>query len=160
MAEGQQEFLALIERVRQGDTEALAELVKQYEPELRLAAHIRLGSSMRRFMDSIDLVQSVHHSLLIGLRQQKFDISTPDKLLALAGLILKRKIANHWRHLKHQQKLDNSSDETREVDIILEEKEDPARLAQVRDQIKCLCRILNDTERRLVELRLLEYSTA
>ncbi|HEV3202776.1 MAG TPA: sigma-70 family RNA polymerase sigma factor [Gemmataceae bacterium] len=160
MTEAQNEFLALVERVRQGDQEALAQLIQQYEPELRLAAHFRLGSSLRRFMDSMDLVQSVHHSLMMGLRQQKFDVTTPEKLLALAGIILKRKIALHWKRLKFQQNLDAGSDETREVDKVLAEKEDPAKLAQVRDQISFLCRTLNATERRLVELRLLGYSTA
>jgi RNA polymerase sigma factor (sigma-70 family) len=160
MTEAQKHFLDLVERVRQGDQDALAQLIQQYEPELRLAAHFRLGSALRRFMDSMDLVQSVHHSLMIGLRQQKFAITTPEKLLALAGIILKRKIALHWKRLKHQQNLDAGSNETREVDKILEEKEDPAKLAQVREQISILCQALNATERRLVELRLLGYSTA
>ena len=43
-----------------------------------------LGPALRPYLDSLDLVQSVHRSLLLGLRQEKYDISSPDQIIALA----------------------------------------------------------------------------
>ena len=67
MAEVSQGFGPLLERTRQGDKEALAEIARTYESEVRIMARVRLGPALRPYLDSMDLVQSVHRSLLIGL---------------------------------------------------------------------------------------------
>jgi RNA polymerase sigma-70 factor (ECF subfamily) len=47
----------LIERVRQGDTEALDHLLRRYTPALKRWAHGRLPQWVRKFIDTEDLVQ-------------------------------------------------------------------------------------------------------
>ena len=42
----------------------MEELVAAYEPEVRLVARVRLGTALRPYLDSVDLVQSVHRSVL------------------------------------------------------------------------------------------------
>src|SRR5207244_1495247 len=84
---------ALLDRVRAGDEPALTELIQHYEPRLRTAAHVLLGPLLRPSMDSVDLVQSVHRVLLPGLREGKFDLSSPEQVLALALTIIRRKVA-------------------------------------------------------------------
>ena len=64
----------------------------------RIVAHFLLSRDLRPYLDSLDLVQSVHKSLLLGLRSDKFDISNPEKLVALALTMVRRKAARHWRH--------------------------------------------------------------
>src|SRR6266571_7445883 len=85
------DFAALLARARGGDREALEQLARQYEPKLRLVARVLLGPALRPYLDSLDLVQSVHKSLLVGLRKSQYDVSSPDKLIALTLTMLRRK---------------------------------------------------------------------
>jgi RNA polymerase sigma-70 factor (ECF subfamily) len=64
----QKEFAALLARVRRGDDAALTELTQLYERDVWIAARVRLGTALRPYLDQIDLVQSVHCSLLSGLQ--------------------------------------------------------------------------------------------
>src|SRR5262245_53085711 len=103
------EFDALMTRAGQGEPAALAEIAREYEPQLRMVARVLLGPALRPYLDTLDLVQSVHKSLLLGLRNDTFDVSTPEKLVALALTMVRRKAARHWRHLQRQQRLEGMS---------------------------------------------------
>src|SRR5438477_12507694 len=105
MSEAGPEFVTLLAQARQGDRSALAELSQQYEAKVRMVARVLLGPALRPHLDSVDLVQSVHRSLMLGLRQDKFDISSPDKLIGLALTLVRRKVARQWRHLQRQKRL-------------------------------------------------------
>ncbi len=96
------EFAILIQRAQDGDIAAIEQLVRTYEPEVRVIARVRLGAPLRPFLDTVDLVQSVHRSLLVGLRAGKFDISSPQKLVALALTIVRRKTARKWRRARRR----------------------------------------------------------
>src|SRR5207302_3303979 len=100
------DFASVLARARGGDRAALGQLAREYEPKLRLVARVLLGPALRPYLDSVDLVQSVHRSLLLGLRDQKFDISSPENLLGLALTMVRRKVARHWRHLQRQRRLE------------------------------------------------------
>ena len=139
---------------RQGEPSALAKLVELYEPEVRIVARLLLGPALRPYLDSVDLVQSVHGSLIRGLRDQKFDFSSPDQLLGMALTIVRRKAAQHWRRAKRQQRLESrttAEEESASVLTALYSREtDPARVAQANDQLHHLLNQLNDVDRRLV----------
>jgi RNA polymerase sigma factor (sigma-70 family) len=158
------DFAELLERARQGDASALTELVRQYEPEIRLAARVRLGPALRPYVDSMDLVQSVHGSLIRGLRQNRFDFSSPEELLALAVTLVRNKVARCWRRARRQVRPSPGGDDGRGVEQLLislsSPGDDPVRVAQFRDQVRHLCGSLDETDRRLVELRLQGHSTA
>src|SRR3989442_15562916 len=100
-----EDFAALLIAGRRGDQTAALRLCQQYESKVRIVARVLLGPALRPYLDSIDLIQSVHRSLLLGLRQDKFDISSPDKLIALATTLVRRKVARQWRHLRRQQRM-------------------------------------------------------
>lgn len=158
------DFDLLLTAARSGDETAMQRLIQQYEPELRIVARNRLGPALRPHLDTIDLVQSVHRSLMIGLRGAKFDISSPEKLIALAVTIVKRKAAKHWRHLKRQQRLsghDESQDDL--VDTMLSlrgERTDANSELETRELLAQWLQKVDPIERRLIELRLEGYSTA
>ena len=67
------DFTDLLERARQGDDAALGELAQRYEPEVRMVARVLLGPALRPYLDSVDVVQSVHRSLMVGIRANKFE---------------------------------------------------------------------------------------
>jgi RNA polymerase sigma factor (sigma-70 family) len=157
------EFTALLARGRTGDREALAQLARQYESKVRLVARVLLGTALRPYLDSVDLVQSVHRSLLLGLRESKFAVSSPEQLVALATMMVRRKVARKWRHVRRQQRLESGSAGLGEPSALLTSltsaEADPARAAQSNDSIRSLWDNLDAPERRLMELRLNGYNT-
>jgi DNA-directed RNA polymerase specialized sigma24 family protein len=100
-----EEFADLFARACQGDQEALAALHSALEEKLRKAARWRLGRVMRRYLDSMDIVQSAQKSLLICIRKGKYDIPDEEKLTALAMRILHRKVNRKWRKVQQDLKL-------------------------------------------------------
>jgi RNA polymerase sigma factor (sigma-70 family) len=164
MTQACQSFAELLKRTRQGDPEAALAIAREYERELLMVARVQLGPALRPYLDSIDLVQSVHRSLLIGLRQDKYDISTPGNLIALALTMVRRKVARHWRRHQRQQRLDTGrADETSHVDLLASlanSEGDPARAAQMQDAVEHLWNHLDAIEKNLVGLRMKGFSTA
>jgi RNA polymerase sigma factor (sigma-70 family) len=114
-------------------------------------------------LDSMDLVQSVHRSLIVGIREEKFDISTPENLIALALTLLRRKVARQWRRARRQQRLHSGGASIDLLPTILLDlttsEADPAALAQYHDQVEQLCRHLDATERHILALRVDGYTT-
>lgn len=159
-----EDFSALLLLVSQGDTQAQDRLCRHYEPKLRIVARVLLGPALRPHVDTMDLVQSVHRSLLVGLRDDKFDISSPEKLIALASTIVRRKIARKWRRHRRQLRLGLPSAENGSLagalNALSSPDATPAEVAQYHDQVEHLCRSLNETERRMLDMRLNGYSTA
>jgi RNA polymerase sigma-70 factor (ECF subfamily) len=164
MSAGSNDFVTLLERGRRGDQEALAQLARQYESKVRLVARVLLGPALRPYLDSLDLVQSVHRSLLLGLRQERFTVANPENLLALALTMVRRKVARQWRRARRQLRLDQGSGSTNDLAQLLTSlgttQSDPARLAQFNDQVHHLCEQMDAGERRLLDLRLQGFSTA
>jgi RNA polymerase sigma-70 factor (ECF subfamily) len=158
------DFAALLDRARCNDTEAMALLVQRYESKVRLVARVLLGPALRPYLDSMDLVQSVHRSLLLGVRESKFAVSTPEQLIALATTMVRRKVARQWRHMRRQQRLEAGTTSTGNVPEVLNTltsgEADPAHNAQAGDTMRHIWENLDAVEQRILELRLDGYSTA
>jgi RNA polymerase sigma-70 factor (ECF subfamily) len=158
------DFRTLLEQARCGDEGALTEIVGRYEHEVRLVVKSRLSRALRPYLDSIDLIQSVHKSLIIGLRDDRFDISDPQQLVALATTIVRRKIAKKWRKMHRQTRASGGAlDEVALRDLLVTLSDpaiDPSHEAEMREQIAVVLRNLGPLDRRLLELRLEGFSTA
>ncbi len=88
-------FRDLIRRVRAGDEQAAAALVRQYEPTLRLVIRRRLTDPVvRRFVDSLDICQSVLGSFFVRVAAGQYDLETPDQLLRLLNTMARNKVVN------------------------------------------------------------------
>ena len=149
------EFAALMRAAAAGDTLAQQRLCLQYEPKVRVVARVLLGPALRPHFDSMDLVQSVHRSLLVGLREAKFDISSPEKLIALASTIVRRKVARKWRTIRREQPLNRPGESLAQtLSSLSSPAADPAQAAEFNDQIERLCESMSELERRMLELRL------
>jgi RNA polymerase sigma-70 factor (ECF subfamily) len=158
------DFSALMQRAAQGDVDAQERLCRQYEPKVRIVARVLLGPALRTHFDSLDLVQSVHRSLLVGMRNQKYDVSSPDKLIALATTIVRRKVARKWRRARRQVRIDgresNADGLAHTLSSISGTESDPAQVAAFNDQLERLCANLSDAEKRMLELRLEGFTSA
>jgi RNA polymerase sigma-70 factor (ECF subfamily) len=155
--------VSLLDGARRGEPAAIEQLTRHYEPKLRVVARVLLGPALRPHLDSIDLVQSVHRSLMVGLREDKFDIGTPENLIGLAMTLVRRKAARQWRRARRQQRLQaGSSSAQNPVDVLLALSSpggDPAKEAAFRDQVEQLCSNLSDSERTILDLRLQGHTT-
>lgn len=164
MTDSPDAFSQLITRIQEGDEDALGELIRQYEPEVRRAARALLGPTLRPHLDSVDLSQSVHFTLVTGLREQKFEISSPEKLVALAATLVRRKVARHWRKLRRQERLEGEDFSTDDLldrmASLARPPEDPSVHAEYREQLLKALNSMSEIERQLIELRLQGHNTA
>ena len=154
------DFTDLIARASGGDAAALDELARQYEPKVRVVARVLLGPALRPYLDTVDLAQSVHKSIMVGLRDNKFEIVGPDQLVGLALTVLRRKAAKHWRHLRRQRRLSGDGPAPQGDSLpglltaLSSPGTDPAADAEFRDQMDHLCSHLDAAEKQILDLRL------
>jgi RNA polymerase sigma factor (sigma-70 family) len=89
-------FLELIGRVRAGDQHACAELVRIYEPSIRMAVRLRLhDGGLRRLFDSMDVCQSVLGNFFVRAALGQFDLDRPDQLIRLLVTMARNRVTNH-----------------------------------------------------------------
>jgi RNA polymerase sigma factor (sigma-70 family) len=152
------EFEDLLGRIRQGDREALGALLSEYEPALRRAARAYLGPALRPHADSLDLVQSVYKSLMVALWSNDYEFSRPEKLLALAKTILKRKVARLAEQVSRQQRPATApgadGSHPRRLRSLRSPEADPAEAAEFHSALEHVCRQLSERERHILGLLL------
>src|SRR4051794_29561230 len=118
MSASREQFAELMQRARQGEGVALEELARLYEPEVRIMAHVLIGPALRPHLDSMDLVQSVHKSLMVGMRQGKLPLAAPKTPLPLALTMVRRKVARQWRRHRRQKRGDEAVDVGELADLL------------------------------------------
>jgi RNA polymerase sigma-70 factor (ECF subfamily) len=88
-------FQELIRRVRAGDAQASTELVRRYEPAIRLAVHVRLTDpGLRRLVDSLDICQSILASFFVRAASGQYELDTPGQLLRLLTTMARNKVVH------------------------------------------------------------------
>jgi RNA polymerase sigma-70 factor (ECF subfamily) len=150
-----QPFAEFIRRIRCGDAEAAAELIRQYEPAVRLEVRMRLTDPrLRRQFDSLDVCQSVLASFFVRAASGQYDLNDPGQLVRLLVGIARNKVAFQARRSHAQRR-----DQRRQValdgsDLGLAAAEpSPSRMASGRELLDEFRRRLTEEERRLADLR-------
>src|SRR5271170_4076204 len=90
------EYPEFIRRIREGDEQAAEELVRRYEPEIRLEVRgwLRLRNpGLRRVFDSMDICQSVLASFFARAAVGDFDLDEPPQLIRLLVGMARKKVA-------------------------------------------------------------------
>ena len=89
-------FAEFVRRIRAGDATAAAELVRRYEPVVRLEVRVRLGDPrLRRAFDSMDVCQSVLASFFVRAAAGQYELGGPGDLVRLLVAMARRKLAFH-----------------------------------------------------------------
>ena len=151
------DFDEFIRRVRGGDAVAAEQLVRYYEPEIRVEVRhwLRLRDPrLRRVFDSMDICQSVMADFFVRSALGDFDISDPSRLVRLLIGMASNKLAERARH--HQR----AKRDVRAV-VPLEavgadahpDGETPSRVASARDMLARCRGLLDAAERRMGDLR-------
>jgi RNA polymerase sigma-70 factor (ECF subfamily) len=149
-------FLDLLQRVRDGDQTAAAELVRQLEPELRRVVRVRLNDPrLRRVLDSVDVCQSVLASFFVRVRLGELDLQEPAQLLHLLLAMARNKLRDHARRqqagrrdLRRVEAAPNGR-----LDAVAAPTPGPASIVAERDLLAEVRRLLTDEERALADER-------
>ncbi len=146
-------FRDLIGRVRRGDEQAAAELVRKYEPAIRRAVRFRLTDPrLRRTCDSMDVCQSVLMSFFVRAATGQYDLDSPEQLLRLLTTMARNKLLNQARQ-NHAARRDNRMvNEVSDKDLV-SETPGPPQQAAARELLQQIHAHLSPDELRLVELR-------
>lgn len=98
-------FTDLVARIRSGDEQAAAELVRQYEPLVRREIRFRLTDRrLRRSLDSIDICQSAMASFFVQSTHGRFDLNEPAQVIKLLIGIARNKLAFAARKERAQRR--------------------------------------------------------
>jgi len=152
--QGHAEFIA---RIRAGDAEAAEELVRLYEPEIRLEIRGRLrlrNPRLRRVFDSIDICQSVLASFFVRAAIGEFDLEDSRQLVPLLIGMARNKLAQHVRYHQRQRR-DVRRVETPEAGegFAVSTEESPSQVVSNRELLDAVRGRLTEDERRVAELR-------
>jgi RNA polymerase sigma-70 factor (ECF subfamily) len=148
-------FTDLIRRVRNGDAEAAALLVRHYGPAVRRVVRIRLvGHRLRQVLDSMDIYQSVLGSFFVRAALGQYDLQTPEHLLKLLTTMVRNKVISQDRH---EQALGRRPGHGEVVEWDGQEPAardpSPSQQAAVRELFQKFCAQLSAEERQLMDLR-------
>jgi RNA polymerase sigma factor (sigma-70 family) len=152
---GDNTFADFIRQIRAGDAQAAEELVRRYEPVIRLEARLRLGSpQIRRLFDSIDICQSVLASFFVQAASGQYDLDQPQQLVGLLSAMARNKVAFQVRRQKAQKRggrLVKVAD--REGSEAIAADESPSQLVVGQELLHEFRRRLTEEERHLWNLR-------
>jgi RNA polymerase sigma factor (sigma-70 family) len=149
-------FSRLVQRVRAGEAEAAAELVRAYEPEIRRAVRIwATNPQLGRILDSMDICQSVLANFFIRAASGQFDMERPEQLLSLLVKMAKNKLRDHWRRQTAERRdiRRSQTGHTDAVDLMAASQVTPSQVVAGRELLEEALRRLSGDERRLALLR-------
>src|SRR6516162_3251148 len=100
-------FDDFMRRIRSGDDQAAAELVRQYEPLIRREVRYQLRDRrLYRLFDSMDICQSVLASFFIRTAAGQYDLDSQEQLVKLLVSMTHNKLASAARR-QHRQRRDS-----------------------------------------------------
>ena len=149
------EFAELFARVRIGDPDAATELVRQYEPAIRVAVRASLvDPKLRRHFDSMDVCQSVLGSFFARAAVGQYDLDQPAQLVALLVKMTKNKVAmqaRRHRQAKRDHRRMSSDDEP--LGNALGAAHDPQDAASAKELLSAILTQLGNEEREIAQRR-------
>jgi RNA polymerase sigma factor (sigma-70 family) len=151
----QHSFLDFVRRIRAGDEEAARELVRQFEPVIRLEVRRRFTDpSLYRLFDSMDICQSVLASFFVRAAAGQYDLNKPEQLTKLLVAITRKKLAFQTRK-QHYQRRDSRRTVSADAAALetMTDQPGPERRVAIRDLLRALRERLTAEERQLADLR-------
>jgi RNA polymerase sigma-70 factor (ECF subfamily) len=151
----------LIARAREGDEAALADLIRRFEPEVRMVVRGRLPRALRSKFDSMDFVQSLWESVLKndGTDLPRFDNSR--HFMGFLAGVARNKVCEEHRRRTKTRKYDLRKEEplyvrrgNREVPReVAATGPSPSQDAQARERLDQLLEGRSPLEQQVVHLR-------
>ncbi len=151
-----EKFPELIRRLRAGDEQAAAELVKQNEPLVRREVRLHLEDrGLCRLFDSMDVCQSVLASFFVRTAAGQYDLQRPEQLVKLLVTMARNKLISAARRQRRQRRdhrrvAPGAADNLHQV---ASREPGPSERAAGKELLERVRDLLSEDEQRLVELR-------
>jgi RNA polymerase sigma-70 factor (ECF subfamily) len=142
-------------RVRAGDAEAAAQLVRHYEPHIRRVVRVRLTSpALKRQVDHTDICQSVLGDFFVRAALGQFDLNSPEQLIKLLAVMTRNKLVDQVEK-HHAARRDVRRVEHADVGefAVAANGETPSRIVAGRELLSAFRGRLTDEERYLADQR-------
>ena len=150
------QYAEFIRRIRAGDEQAAAELVRLYEPEIRLEVRtwLRLRDPrLRRAFDSMDVCQSVLKSFFLRAAVGEYDLEQPGQLAALLAGIARHKLSEQVKHHQRQRRDVRRVQAAAPGDLDVPVTETPSQRAAGKELLAEFRKRLSEEEGRVADLR-------
>jgi RNA polymerase sigma-70 factor (ECF subfamily) len=147
-------FDDLVRRVRAGDHEAAAYLVRNYEAAIRRVVRFRMRDArLGAMLDSLDFCQSVLGSFFVRAAAGQYDLETPEQLVKLLSIMARNKVAGHARKERAQRRDQRRNVAGVDPELVPSDGSSPSQRAITRELLEEVRCRLDPQELRLVELR-------
>lgn len=145
-------FTDLVCRAARRDKAAAAELVRRFEPELRRIVRFQLTDPwMRRFMDSLDVCQSVLAGFFAQLHAGELRLEKPQQVAALLGLMARHKVVDRARHHRAARRGGGRHGAEEMLQGVADQRTLPDDLAANRDLLDAVRGRLPEPERAILD---------
>jgi RNA polymerase sigma-70 factor (ECF subfamily) len=149
-------FADYLARIRAGDEQAAAELIRQYEPLIRREIRMNLHDhQLNRAFDSMDVCQSVLFSFFLRTAAGEYDLERPEQLVGLLVTMTRNKLASAVRR-EHRARRDarRVSEAAGEgLDRLADSVDGPAEALATKELLERFRQALSEEEREMVDLR-------
>jgi RNA polymerase sigma-70 factor (ECF subfamily) len=152
----QADFSQFVSRIRAGDAQAAAELVRRYEPFIRRAVRLRLEDRrLGRLFDSMDVCQSVLASFFVRTAAGQYDLERPEQLIQLLVTMTRHKLASaarrQQRHCRDHRR--ETADGSAALGGVMAADPSPSQQVAGRELLEQVRQRLTEDERGLADLR-------
>jgi RNA polymerase sigma factor (sigma-70 family) len=141
-------FAELVERVKQGDSQAARLLLERYEPAIRRQVRFTIRDNrLRRLLGETDVCQSVLGQFFVALWAGRLEFDGPEQLVGLLKEMVRNKVIDKARYWKAQRR-----DYRRDIDRLdPDQTVEPVSTGPTPSQIVADAEILAEFGRRLTE---------
>ena len=150
-----EDFVGFLTRVRSGDAQAAADLVRQYEAVIRREVRLRLTNpSVYRVLDDEDVCQSVLASFFVRATLGQYDLHDPNQLRQLLLSMARNKLAHAARRQFTQKRGGgrNVSEPVEDLSVV-GQTASVGRIVAGRELLDQVRGRLDDEERKVADLR-------
>jgi RNA polymerase sigma factor (sigma-70 family) len=153
----QEPFTDLLRRVRAGDEQAAAELVRRYEPDLHRLVRARLrGWRLCRTLDPTDVCQSIFAAFFARVRRGCYELNSAEDLRRLLTVMARNQLVSEVRRWRARSRYLPEEVNGGAVERLVCPCPTPSQQTEVRDLLEALRRRLSREERWLAEQRFLD----
>jgi RNA polymerase sigma-70 factor (ECF subfamily) len=147
-------FADFVRRIRAGDEQAAAELVRQYEPLIRREVRLHLeDKGLCRTFDSMDVCQSVLASFFLRTAAGQYDLEQPSQLIRLLVTMARNKLRSAARQQRRQKRDHRKVAGGDELQQVAGADPSPSQYVAGRELLDRVQSELTDEEKKIADLR-------
>jgi RNA polymerase sigma-70 factor (ECF subfamily) len=157
------ELRVFLSRIREGDEDAARELLRRYEPHVRLVVRRHLPRLLRSRFDSLDFVQSIWKSFFRRVRTSPTALEGTENLVGFLARAARYKVIDEYRKAssdKQDMRREESMWEGTELRELADRCETPLEIAEAAEAFGRLREMVPENRRAILDLKAAGLSAA